>query len=272
MQISHKHQKKIRAIMKLTYFSNAILSSLLLTIISFSSHTHASAPTNNHNSLFIVTPSWKNFTEEDGSGFYFELLKKIFEPLGVSIQFQITPWPRSVAMVSLNQADALVGSYKEQVEQFHYPQQPIWIDISAVAFKKTQTNWVGSESLKNKNVGWIRGYGYDAYINVDMNISKLIDNKQAWKLLELDRIDFYLDSLTDLKLYMADNNIDRALFQIENILTKSLYVRFGKTEKGKVFAENFDQGILELQNNGQLKALYLKWGYMDYYQAFIQKH
>tara|TARA_R110001592_G_scaffold65156_2_gene200059 strand:+ start:580 stop:1278 length:699 start_codon:yes stop_codon:yes gene_type:complete len=220
-------------------------------------------------SLFIVTPAWKTFTEEDGTGFYFELMKMLYEPIGIKIDYQITPWARSVAMISLKQADALVGSYLEQADLFHYPQQAIWRDISSVVFKPSIFKWKGIDSLQNKNIGWIRGYGYDAYFDVPMNVTKLIDNKQAWKLLELNRIDFYIESLTDLKLYMQENTINSNEYEIENVLSKDMYVRFAKTAQGKKFADIFDQRIVELKQNGQLKELYLKWGYSDNYTAFI---
>lgn len=218
-------------------------------------------------SLFIVTPAWKTFTENDGTGFYFELMRMIYEPLGIEIRFQITPWARSAAMVSKHQADALLGSYKEEAEQHYYPDNPIWHDISSVVFKRTKFEWNGIKSLQDKNVGWIRAYGYDKYINVTMNISKLINNEQAWKLLELDRIDYYIDSLTDLRLYMKENNVDSKEFRVENIIFKDMFVRFAKTEKGKKFTHIYDKRIVELQKNGELKTLYSKWNYDDYYKA-----
>lgn len=105
-----------------------------------------------------------------------------------------------------------------------------------------------------------------------MKVKNLIDNKQAWTLLELERIDFYIDSLTDIKLYIKENDIDLRTFSIENILRKDMYVRFTKTAKGKKLANIFDQRLNELQNNGQLEQLYLKWGYADYYPTYLGKY
>lgn len=257
--------------MNILSLRKTIVICALLVCIGALGLAYSNEQSSQDNSLFIVTPSWKTFTEEDGSGFYFELMEMIYEPLGISIHYQITPWPRSVAMVSSKQADALLGSYKEQADQFHYPQHAIWYDISAAVCKSEKFEWQGLDSLSNKNVGWIKDYNYDDFINVPMKINNLIDNKQAWTLLELDRIDYYIDSLTDLKLYMKDNNLNPANYKIENVLSKYMYPRFAKTEKGKTYADMFDQRISELQKNGQLKKLYEKWGYPEYYSALIQQ-
>lgn len=229
---------------------------------------HLTAQESQDNSLFIVTPSWKNFTEKDGSGFYFDLMRLVFEPEGIQISHQITPWARCELLVSSKKADALLGSYKEKMQLYNYPNYAIWIDISSVAFKRGKFEWHGTTSLKDKKVAWIRGYRYDSYLDIRLQIYELSDNSQAWQMLELDRIDFYLDSLTDMKLFIKENAIDHDKYEIQNVITKQLYVRFAKTEKGKRLADIYDKRILRLYENGQLERLYLKWGYKDYFKAF----
>ncbi len=244
-----------------------IAFSFCLSGLSTSSLASTDVQKSEKDTLFIVTPAWKTFTEENGEGFYFELMKMIYEPMGISIRFQITPWARSVAMVKLKKADALLGSYIENPDQYYFPKEPIWLDISAAVFKRNNISWQSIDSLHDKKVGWIRGYNYDKYLDVSMQIIKLIDNKQAWTLLELNRIDAYIDSLTDLRLYIEEHTIDLAKYELKNILFKNMYARFAKTDKGKKFADIFDQRIPVLHKTGQLKELYLKWGYEAYYQA-----
>lgn len=242
---------------------------LSLVLVGISSLSLASENRPDDSSILIVTPVWENFTETDGKGFYFDLIRMIYEPLGISITHQITPWARSELMVRHRQADALLGSYKIDEKHHHYPSQALWLDISAAAFQADTKQWQGVKSLAKQNVGWIRGYRYDNYLDAEMSIFKLIDNKQAWELLRLGRIDYYVNSLTDLNLYVKNNPSKKQSYRFEPVLTKKMYIRFAKTEKGKKLAALYDTEIVKLINEGALKALYEKWGYGAYYTKFI---
>ena len=242
---------------------------LTVFLASFSSSSLANGLIND-SKITIVTPEWEHFTESDGSGFYFDLLRLVYEPLGIKIDYKITPWARSKLMLERNQADAMIGSYKEQEELFHYPDHPVWLDIAAAAFKTDQENWAGTNSLSMKKVGWIRGYNYDQYIDVKMDIIELIDNKQAWKLLSLGRIDFYLDSITDIRLHLETDETTKTLYRVESFLTMKMYMRLAKTPKGVALARIYDQEILKHIEGGGLRSLYKKWGYEQLYPDFVR--
>jgi polar amino acid transport system substrate-binding protein len=254
-----------------------ILLSAYLIVFNACAFSYAAETSNKAKSLsasgstlVIVSPAWKNFTEADGSGFYFELMRLIYEPLDIAIEYKITPWARGLIMLDHQQADAMLGAYLAEPEKYHFPKKPIWLDVSAAVFKRDKFKWRGLASLKNKDVGWIRGYSYDAYIDVEMSKKELIDNRQAWELLRLDRIDFYIDSLTDLTLYMKDQGLSSKRYALETVLVKPMYVKFAHTDKGKRFADIYDQRIVELHQNEQLKQLYIKWAYdTDQYPAFV---
>jgi hypothetical protein len=67
--------------------------------------------------------------------------------------------------------------------------------------KGTTVSWHGLNSLTQRKVGWIRGY---AHLKVNMDVHRVNDNKQGWAMLELDRLDFYIDSLTDIQLNITE--------------------------------------------------------------------
>jgi polar amino acid transport system substrate-binding protein len=257
--------------MRNVFLTRVVLFSLTFGLLITSALVCASSDQTSETELLIVTPVWKTFTEENGSGFYFDLMRLVYEPEGIAISYQITPWARSAILIQNKQADAMLGSYKQQQEVYLYPTKPIWIDHSAVAFKRDKVKWTGTSSLSGKSVGWIRGYEYDSFLDVNMNIQKLINNQQAWKMLSLDRLDFYIDSITDLQIYLKENQLDEKDYALENILIKNMYIRFARTDKGKRFVDIYDQRIIQLQKSGQLKQLYRKWGYDKYYSDFINE-
>lgn len=228
----------------------------------------ASAANAKSTTLHIVTPAWKNFTEENGDGFYFDLMRLVYEPQDIAISFDIIPWARSEQLVLKNQADALVGSYREKTDQYHYPKYPMWLDVSAAVFKRDRVKWRGSDSLANKKVGWIRGYRYDNYLGSELDIVRVNKNTQGWAMLRVDRIDFYIDSLTDIDIFMEEQDFSKDEFSVEAVIVEAMFVRFPKTGKGQRLADLYDRKIVTLIENGKLEALFNKWGYEDYFTRF----
>lgn len=222
-------------------------------------------------SIHIVNPVWLNFAEADGSGFYFDLMRGVYQPLGIAVNIDIIPWSRAALLLQKQKADAMLGSYLESPELYHYPSQPVWLDVSAVAFKYDRFAWRGVQTLKDKQVGWIRGYDYHKYLEPAMHFHEVSKNHQGWNMLARDRLDFYMDSITDLRLYMKQHQLSAETYAIEPVLIKPMYVRLAKTEKGKQLADIYDQRIAELARNGHLEKLYKKWGYEDFYANFIKE-
>ncbi len=220
------------------------------------------------NTINIVNPSWKNFTEVDGTGFYFDLMRTVYEPEGITVNIEIMPWARAELMLVQLKADAMLGAYQEEVRQFTYPDKPLWLDTSSVVFKPSKQKWHGIESMQGKSIGWIRGYDYHKFIDPIMDYVEVLDNHQGWQMLAKDRLDFYMDSSTDLQLYMAEHSLNADEYQIKSVLVKRLFLRLARTKKGRQLAGLYDQRIMDLYRSGKLRDLYLKWGYSSHYQAF----
>ena len=59
-----------------------------LLIILFLSISSLSAEDIDDNNINLVTDSWEGWTNRDGSGFYFDLFRLVYSPLGYSINVQ----------------------------------------------------------------------------------------------------------------------------------------------------------------------------------------
>ena len=46
---------------------------------------------NNPEVIRIATPAWAKLTAKDGSGLYFDLLRKVYGPAGVKLEYRIAP-------------------------------------------------------------------------------------------------------------------------------------------------------------------------------------
>ncbi len=71
-----------------------VMAILLLTAMSFSVFAQTGSPV--YKEIKIVSDSWHNLTMENGTGLYFDLIRKVFEPLGIKVKIEIVHYARSV--------------------------------------------------------------------------------------------------------------------------------------------------------------------------------
>ena len=209
----------------------------------------------------LASESWEDITNEDGSGLYWDIFRTVYEPLGISVAFDIVPYARSVKMVENKEADAAVGSYADEFEAL-FPEWSFDKDIVVAVFKQgTVEQWKGEASLKGR-LGWIRSYEYDQYLKEPHEFVEIDTRKSALKMLQIGRIDFFLDARTDILAELAKGEVNREEFQIEILFKLDLYLAFADTERGRKLRTMFDERMAELVPSGKLKPLFEKWGFL----------
>jgi len=212
--------------------------------------------------IHIVTPAWINQTQEDGTGLFFDIVRAVYEPLGIKMEFEIVPWERAMQLIGAKQADAMLAVYSGNEGQIT-PKYPLYLDcISAVFKKATIKDWQGRTTLNGKSAIWLRGYGYqDVFTDIQLLWSEIDEYQQAWDMLAADRVDFYLDTDFDIAFYVKQQNIDLAPYQVETVKCENAYVGFAATEKSKKLIAMYDQRIPELLQSGELQKMFTQWGF-----------
>lgn len=209
----------------------------------------------------IVTPEFKDQTNKDGSGLFFDLIRKVYEPSGIKMTYEIMPWKRAEMMISQKKADAMLCARK--LKERLTTKYPMFVEHTAVIFRKDNIkNWIGFDTLKDKNVVWIRGYDFHLDMrlkHLNMNWHEVDTHDQVWKLINAGRYDFYMDALIDMEMYIKHNKVDMSLFQTEIIWSDNAYMSFAKTEKSNDLIDIYDRRIIELFNSGELEKLFKKW-------------
>ncbi len=207
----------------------------------------------------FLSESWEGITNTDGTGLCWELFREVYEPVGIEATFEIVPYARSVRMVQDKQADVTVGVYKDEFDNALFSDWHYLQDIVLVAFKKDKAaEWKGEESLSGR-IGWIRGYAFNEYLKKDVKFYETDDRETGLKMLELDRLDFFLDTEAELKAALEAGVIDPKDLQVETILKLNVYLAFADTDRGRKLRKIFDDRMAELVKSGELKPLYEKW-------------
>lgn len=196
-----------------------------------------------------------------------DVFKEIYEPLGIKIKLEFVPYKRAVHMVTNNLADAMLNNFRGQdagsiiIPQWHYGIQ----QISAL-FKKNTLEWQGTHSLKDKKVVWIRGFGFERYIQVDTIHIENTYRSSALEMLAKDRIDVFIDDKTEIikANELLQSKLDLNQYQLIHITTLKRYPAFAKSAKGHKLARIYDQRLPVLLHSGKLKELYQKWDYPSF--------
>ncbi len=209
----------------------------------------------------IVTPAWEGQTNEDGTGLYFDIVRSVYEPLGIKMTYEIVPWKRAELMINRNDADAMLCAQRKKKRLT--PKYPMFVENTVALFKKENIKeWKGIETLRGKRAVWIRGYDLHMIAklkHLNLEPHEVNEHRQAWKLIEKGTFDFYIDVLVDIDLYIRKNKPDMTPYQIEILDTSNAYMSFAKTGKSDKLIEIYDKRIMEIFKSGELKKMYEKW-------------
>ncbi|MFC2073712.1 substrate-binding periplasmic protein [Campylobacterota bacterium] len=209
--------------------------------------------------VLVVSEDWNGYTNQDSSGLYFDIVRMVYEPLGISVKTKIYPYSRSAMMVEKKLADFWLGSYIDEEEYAIYPKYYFDNDILTAMYKKQRfPNFSGLQSLEKKNVGWMRGYGFDEYIDVELIKHERNDRKSILFSLEKDRLDVFLDDKYDMKNALDKLKFNISAYGFTELLRFKLYPAFRNDERGEQLRLIWDRQFKKIMDDGSLKELYIK--------------
>lgn len=212
--------------------------------------------------IIVATESWKGGTNRDGTGLYWDILNEVYTPLGYKIIKKYKSYNQATEMVRTNQADIYLGAYKDEKDFAAYPKYYFDQDIVVAVYRKDVIEqWQGQKSLEGLNVGWIRGYDYDKYLNTKVRIKELSTRKNGLKLLKLDHLDAFLDAREDIREYLAKAKLDPEIFAQKIILQLKLYPAFAKNSRGNKLMKVWDERMKSLIKTQAFQEIYFRSEY-----------
>ena len=212
--------------------------------------------------IIMASEEWTNATNRDGTGLYWDILRAVYEPLGIKTKFLIQSYNGSVKLVTKNRVDVAVGIYPNLIKGAHFSQFPIVKDYVLVLFKKNRLNaWNGQESLQNKKVAWIKGYSYDEYLEVPVKKREFSNRDNILHQLEGDQLDFFMDTRNDMESVLNKGIIDVSHYAVETVLELDRFLVFADSRKGKKLKKIFDHRFPHLVKSGEIERLIVKWNW-----------
>ncbi len=213
----------------------------------------------------ISTPSWEKQTNKDGTGLFFDIIRGVYEPVGIKMEYKIVPWKRALKEIRFKEADAMLGVLLDDAREQNQiiPKYPMITEYTTVVFKKEKIGkWEGVKTLKGRRAIWLRGYNYHTspqLKDLDLTWNEIDTYIGAWNVLAKDRTDIYIDALHDIEQYIKLNNIDMNIYRKEVLWGENAYIGFSRTEKSEKLVKIYDKRIIELFRTNKLKQIHEKW-------------
>lgn len=207
--------------------------------------------------IVLASEQWNAYTNKDGSGLAWDLLRQVFEPAGISVQTRSVPYTRSVGLAQRGEVDGCVGSYRDEVSGVLYPHWNFDADhIYALGLATAPTPTLAT--LGDYRLAWVRGYKYEQYLPNVRRFNQIERRDGILPMLQHGRADFYIDALTEAR-YVLSESQDPALFKLTHIAELPLYIGFADTERGRALMAVYDQRFASLVKTGELKAIFARW-------------
>lgn len=212
--------------------------------------------------IILASEEWSNATNKDGTGLYWDIFRAVYGSVGIKTKMIIRSYDGSVSLVKQQKADAAVGIYPDAIRGTVFSKYPFVKDYVLVLFKKDKiVQWDGQKTLRDRKVGWIRGYSYDEYLEVTVIKEEFYSREAILRRLDRDQIDFYMDTRNDVEAVLNKGIIDVARYTVETVLELDRYLVFADNNKGKKLKNIFDHRFPLLVQSGEIERLHDKWNW-----------
>ncbi|ANF88528.1 ABC transporter substrate-binding protein [Pseudomonas antarctica] len=207
--------------------------------------------------VMLASEEWNNYTNKDGSGLAWDVLRQVFEPAGITLQTRTVPYTRSVGLAQRGEVDGWVGAYRDEARGVLYPHWHFDADhLYALGLATAPTPSLAT--LGNYRLAWVRGYRYEAYLPNLHHFNQIERRDGILPMLQHARVDFYIDSLTEAKHVLSQSD-EPSQFKLTHIAELPLYVGFADTERGRALMAVYDRRMAALVKNGELKPIFERW-------------
>lgn len=200
-----------------------------------------------------VSGSWTGFTNGDGTGVYWSIVKTIFDG-SVHIETQEYSWQRALNLFETQKADILVGAYQDDIAG-DYLFSNYHIDFEAPVYAFARTNELSTKfTQKDPALSVCIPAGehleeFVTFIPKQSIYSSTTD--QCNKLFDSNKIDIFIE---------YEYNLDAHLTQFPRVEIKPsapVFLAFHNTPFGRFLKQHFDHQLIELVHQKKLRGLYL---------------
>ncbi len=212
-----------------------------------------------------ASPSWKGFTNKDGTGLYHEILLRVFEPHKIRVVHTYTNAVRGIHLVSKDLVDFY--TCRADVTDFQnlmLARHPMYEGQVHAFFNRQRIGkWQGMTSFTGKRVVWRRGYYKPSEFKAVFTMVEADSGILALSQVVYGRADFYVDdpNLISESVSKATFPFDMKDYGIVMVKTRTYHPVFKRSARGEQLMDLYDRGVEKLHGSGELKKIFEKWNF-----------
>lgn len=246
---------------------------MLVTVVSQSEEYDSAIFDRSHiKTMSVVAPEWEDYTNKDGTGVYWEIMKAIYEPVGITVKTKNVPWNRAMKMVSKYRTyNAIVGEYRDTEENVIFPEYAIDIEYMALLSKNSLgKKFKDTSSLSGMKVGWIKDYEVIPESDRDFTLREFRTIQQGIEMLNAGKIDFLIDEWDEIAAAMLEAKLTTQDYAVDEMPEGTdLYTAFSDDNLSRELIAIYNERIPVLAKDGTLAKIYKKWDAATMPQSLI---
>ncbi|QYJ78760.1 transporter substrate-binding domain-containing protein [Shewanella acanthi] len=231
----------------------SLLAAIYLSCLAFVCYAAPKEPV----VINLVTATWEGYANPDETGYYFEILKRVFPAPDWQLEVQFMPFARTLYLVEHDRVDMMLSVYKDDVKHSLLSQYPVELDIiDAAVTPGIAEKWIGIESLSYKKVRAMLAYRFNTLTPAPMYYEESSDMLTMLNTLNAGHIDAVLDYRADLMGLIPQLKKPKSFVILPDVLKAEAYFAFANTEKGRLLKQQFDNEHKKLIDSGEQARLF----------------
>lgn len=209
--------------------------------------------------ITVVTDMWEDYTNEDGTGFYLDVLREVFPSPQYHLIVQYLPYKRAISMIEKGEADITAGVNPGDMPDKYLAMEYVEKDsVDMLVKKEFAENWQGLQSLKNKYVVAKIGYNFEDVFEVPVYYKEKAHLFAMMKMLKAGRVDAVLDYKNDLKKLWDKSGLNDDYVIVERVIVKNAYYAFA--DRSHALKKHFLEVYPALVKSKKILEIGLQYG------------
>ncbi len=206
-------------------------------------------------------------------GIGIDLARQVFEPLGYEIRYVVMSWSRALEEVRAGRVDAVIGANKMDDPTLIFPKRPVYhIMDDFYVLAENPLVFETIESLAGQRIGVIHEYGYDEktmrYLDKMRKIPDMVQEvggddalEQNIRKLLARHIDVVVETRAVMDYKLLQMKLEKKIRRVGSVPQGNVYLAFSPAlSRSRDLARQFDRGVVRLQAEGTLAAMYKSYG------------
>ena len=206
-------------------------------------------------------------------GYMIEIARKVFEPAGYTIDYQLMPYDEAIEAARKGEITAVVGAARKDAPDLAFTASSQGTTTYAFASAKgSGFVYKGVESLKGIRLGAIQDYTYDAAIDAHIAAGEgvtLVSGDTATRdlvqLLADRKVDVIIEGDAVLDYTIAEMGMTNLFDLFVASEGAPVYIAFSPAHpKVAELVTLLDKGVADLRTSGELAKIMRRYGKKDW--------